>query len=286
MNYRFMRYPGGKNKAVTFSYDDGVKSDIKLAAVFDKYGIKATFNLCSGWIDRDNRLTHGEIQKYLINKGHEIAIHGANHLAPGKLDPVTVMREYFGCRTELEKMFGRIIRGMAYPNSGIRVIQNGISYEKIRSCLENAGIAYSRTLAGDNDEFLLPQDWYSWMPTAHHENPHIFEYINKFKNIKNNESVYCDGRYPRLFYLWGHSYEFDNNDNWDRIENICSSLGGCSDTWYATNIEIHDYVTAYNSLHFSVDGKRFYNPTCMEIWFEIIGDGIYSVKPGEEIVIG
>ena len=40
----FMRYPGGKAKAVTFSYDDGVPQDQRLAALFDKYGMKATFN--------------------------------------------------------------------------------------------------------------------------------------------------------------------------------------------------------------------------------------------------
>ena len=35
----FMRYPDGKAKAVTFSYDDGVKADIRLAGIFDKYVI-------------------------------------------------------------------------------------------------------------------------------------------------------------------------------------------------------------------------------------------------------
>ena len=32
----FMRYPGGKAKAVTFSYDDGIPQDKRLAEVFDK----------------------------------------------------------------------------------------------------------------------------------------------------------------------------------------------------------------------------------------------------------
>lgn len=39
-----MRYPGGKAKAVTFSYDDGVIQDRRLAELFDKYGLKGTFN--------------------------------------------------------------------------------------------------------------------------------------------------------------------------------------------------------------------------------------------------
>ena len=43
----FLRYPGGKAKAVTFSYDDGVQQDKRLAGIFDKYGMKGTFNFCA-----------------------------------------------------------------------------------------------------------------------------------------------------------------------------------------------------------------------------------------------
>jgi peptidoglycan/xylan/chitin deacetylase (PgdA/CDA1 family) len=37
----------GKKKALTFSYDDGVLQDIRLIELFNKYGMKATFNLNS-----------------------------------------------------------------------------------------------------------------------------------------------------------------------------------------------------------------------------------------------
>lgn len=37
----------GKRKQVTFSYDDGVTQDIRLAELFHKYGLKATFNINS-----------------------------------------------------------------------------------------------------------------------------------------------------------------------------------------------------------------------------------------------
>ena len=45
-----------------------------------------------------------------------------------------------------------------------------------------------------------------------------------------------------MFYLWGHSYEFDENDNRDVIEKFAEFVGGRDDIWYATNIEIYDYV--------------------------------------------
>ena len=40
-------YPGGKEKALTFSYDDGVRHDLKLIDIFNRFGMKATFNLNS-----------------------------------------------------------------------------------------------------------------------------------------------------------------------------------------------------------------------------------------------
>ena len=47
MRYQFLRFPEGKAKAVTFSYDDGVRQDLKFSDVLEKYQIKATFNLNS-----------------------------------------------------------------------------------------------------------------------------------------------------------------------------------------------------------------------------------------------
>ena len=37
----------GKMKAITFSYDDGVTQDKRLVDIFNKYGLKATFNINS-----------------------------------------------------------------------------------------------------------------------------------------------------------------------------------------------------------------------------------------------
>jgi len=95
---------------------------------------------------------------------------------------------------------------------------------------------------------------------------------------------YCSSRRPKLFYVWGHSFEFERNGNWNRLYEICDVLAGKEDIWYATNMEIYEYVTAFNSLVFSVDGRRAYNPTLFEIWFDD-DRKLYSIKPGETIVL-
>lgn len=286
MRYRFLRFPGGKTKTFTMSYDDGVRSDIRLAEICCKYGVKCTFNINSGMIRSEtghSRLTADEIRESLQGKGHEIAVHGYMHRASGALSPLDLIQDILNDRLGLEKEFGGIIRGMAYPDSGINRIHTGSSYESVRRNLKDLGIAYSRSLSGDNDRFLLPEDWYNWIPTAHHNNPQVLEFAEKFVNL-DVDSQYCSGRYPRLFYLWGHSYEFDRNDNWDRIEAILQILSGKEDTWYPTNIQLRDYVTAYESLITSADGSRIYNPSLQEIWFDVDGK-LYCVKPGETVEI-
>ena len=47
--YRFILFPGFKRKALTFSYDDGVRQDKRLVKLFLQHGLKGTFNICSGF---------------------------------------------------------------------------------------------------------------------------------------------------------------------------------------------------------------------------------------------
>lgn len=82
----------GKMKALTFSYDDGVTQDIRLIELFNKYGMKATFNLNSELLGHQNELIREEVRvnhtkvkpedvKH-IYAGHEVAVHTLTHPEP------------------------------------------------------------------------------------------------------------------------------------------------------------------------------------------------------------
>ncbi len=281
MRYQFLRFPGGKAKALTFSYDDGCKEDLKTVEVFTNYGLKGTFNLNS---NERNYLSREEVEEFILSKGHEIAVHGSLHRANGTLRPIEGIQDVLNCRLELEERYGIIIRGMAYPDSGIKRFSNGADYLSIKQYLTDLDIAYARTLGGDNNTFMLPSDWHQWMPTAHHNNPHIFEYLDEFLEMDLSSNRYCADRYPRLFYIWGHSFEFEHNKNWDRLDDICKKITGNEEIWFATNIEIYDYVKAYESLIYSANGKIIYNPTLITVWFDIDGK-LYMIKPGETLKV-
>ncbi|MGN0494230.1 MAG: polysaccharide deacetylase family protein [Acutalibacteraceae bacterium] len=283
MKYRYMRFPNGKARALTLSYDDGSVYDIKLAEILARFGIKATFNITGapfingkdGW-----HMTADEVKQSILPYGNEIAIHGQRHIAPGCVTAVEGINDILECRKTLERAFGGIIRGMAYPDSGITRLIGGASLEDIEAYIKMLGIAYSRTLGGDNCRFEMPADWLRWMPSAHHTNPKLFEYLDLFLKDGNTDTL-PKGE-PKLFYLWGHSFEFENNKNWELIEEFCRKASGREDIWYATNIEIYDYAAAYRSLRFNVDNTRVFNPTLYEVWFYSDGE-IYSVRSGETL---
>ena len=283
MKYMFLRFPGGKAKAVTLSYDDGSIDDIKLLEIINRYGLKCTFNLVGENVKKGEPLSVEFIKENILALGHEVATHGDNHRAVNKIRLLDGIRDTLDCRLSLEESLGIIVRGMAYPDCGVKRVKDPALYEKIRDYLVDLEIAYARTLAGDNDSFELPDDWYQWFPTAHHNNPNIMEYIDKFVNL-NVEAQYIAARESKVFYLWGHAFEFARKQNWDHLEAICQKLGGREDIWYATNIEIHDYVEAYRSLRRSADGRIVYNPTLLDIWFDV-DKKLYLIKSGETITL-
>ena len=63
----------GKLKAVTFSFDDGITQDIRLIELFNKYGLKGTFNLNSERLGLNSTLTrNGKVVPFVNPNGEEV----------------------------------------------------------------------------------------------------------------------------------------------------------------------------------------------------------------------
>ncbi len=277
-NRFFMKYPGGKSKALTFSYDDGVDQDIRLIEIFNRHGLKGTFNLNSGLYTPEGtvyekgqiirRMTEAQVTELYSHGGHEVACHGATHGYLDSLPPSAMAGEILNDRIALEKQFGRIIRGHAYAY--------GVYNEESLACLKTCGIVYSRKV-GNSESFSMPQNWLELVPTCHHKNKRLMELGEKFVTSKE--------RRPLFFMVWGHSYEFERDDNWEVMEKFAEFIGGKEDIWYATTGEIYDYVQDFGRLIYSADAKTVYNPTARTLWLEShLTDGeVISIAPGETV---
>lgn len=241
-------FPEGKDKALTFSYDDAQVYDRRLVDIFDRHGMKATFHLNSGTLDQEGFITGQEVKELYAN--HEVACHAVTHPFFNELPRGQMVREILEDRRALEKYADRIVRGFSYPF--------GEYNDKLIETAKDLGIVYARTVE-DRMNFNLPADFMYWHPTCHH-NKVTDEMIEDFLNPPEYRNL-------ALFYIWGHSFEFARENNWEHICHICEMLQGRDDVWYATNMEIYEYVAAMRSLVMSADGRILYNPTATTIWF-------------------
>ncbi|MBQ7838973.1 MAG: polysaccharide deacetylase family protein [Lachnospiraceae bacterium] len=274
MDNIFMRFPEGKKRALTLSYDDGVEQDARLIEIMKRHGLKGTFNISSemyseeGYVHPEGkvqrRMTKSQCQALYKNSGMEIAVHGLHHRHMEKQPLNLCVQEVAQDRLNLEKEYGCIVRGMAYPY--------GTTSDEVVEILRMCGIAYARTTVSTKG-FDIPTDWLRLSATCRHADPELMELAHRFVETDIKEG-------PALFYLWGHAYEFEGQNNWSVIEEFAEFLGSREDIWYATNIEIYDYVEAYRKLIFSMDGSRVYNPTCTILYMET-PKGLLCVKPGE-----
>ena len=158
-------------KAVTFSYDDGVEQDLRLIELMKQHGVKGTFNLNSslfapegkvypaGQIHR--RMSRAQCLEAYDNEYCEVALHGANHSFLQAQPTALAMHEVITDRLQLEEMYGRTIRGMAYPY--------GTYSDSVVDILRLAGVAYCRTTQSHLN-FRLPEDYLRWGATCHHKN--------------------------------------------------------------------------------------------------------------------
>lgn len=271
----YMRFPGGRAKVLTFSYDDGVEQDKRLIQILDSHKMKGTFNLNSGAFAPEGkvypkgtihrRMTESECRELYVN--HEVALHALTHPWLEQITPAQCTYEVIEDRKNLEKLTGKITRGMAYPF--------GTFSDSVVETLKQCGIAYSRTVIS-SEGFSMPKDWLRLEATCHHNNPRLMELAKRFTEYDNSI------RPSMMFYLWGHAYEFEANDNWSVIEEFTDYMAERNEIWYATNIEIYDYTKAFEQLLISIDETICTNPTATEIFF--MKDGkTYSIKPGETI---
>ncbi len=271
MTTKVVRFPEGKAKALTFSYDDGVVQDVRLVEIFKKHNLLGTFNVNSGCFDNGGRrMTAQQVKDLYLPAGQELACHTVHHPFLEKLPDATALLEVLDDRRALEELSGEIVQGMAYPY--------GTYTARTVELLKAAGIKYCRTVISTED-FRLPDNWLTLTSTCHHKNKRLFELADKFVN-----ETPTPRQHGWLFYVWGHSYEFDDDKNWDRIERFAEQISKRGDVWYATNMQIYDYLTAYHALTFSVDGCKVYNPSAIDVWFCANGKDCY-VPAGKTVTL-
>ncbi len=226
----------GKYKAVTFSYDDGVTQDQRLISLFDRYGLKGTFNLNSGLFGKPGSLVRENVTVAHVKprseeiagiyRGHEIAAHTRTHPMLPELNEEEIIRQVEDDRLALSDLAGYEVVGMAYPGGGVNYDRRVADIIR-----KNTGIRYARTTVSSHN-FNPQNDLYVFRPTVCQsaEWDLLFRLGQQFVDLKTDK--------PQIFYIWGHAYEFDIANTWDRFEEFCRLISGRADIFYGTNREV------------------------------------------------
>ena len=227
------------HKFLTFSFDDGTVKDRRLIALFDRYGLRGTFNLNSGKFGVRREIVHEGIpvHHYVIEQeeaktlyqNHEVAAHTVHHPNLVKISREEVIHEVADDCRALEELTGQQILGMAYPGAGLYYTQ-----EVADIIRENTQIRYARGCK-NHHTFKLPENLMLWEPTCHQNDPQLLELGRAFVQADASEE-------DLLFYVWGHSFEFEKFKSWDLFERFCEMMAGKPDIEYVTNGEVARYL--------------------------------------------
>lgn len=215
-------------KYFVFSLDDGTIYDEKVIKIFDKYQIHATFNLNSGLDDFVWYLNDFPIRRLVLKdhidlyKRHEVASHTLTHPYLSSLDEKEIIRQVNEDISNLENIFQRKITSFATPfeDSGMReteIIKKNCPISNIR-------------ISQIDESFAIPNDPFNIKITALDIN-HAIELLPKFINKKEGVFIYA-----------GHSYDFEVNSTYDKLEELIQILLRHQDIKIVTMSELVKHI--------------------------------------------
>lgn len=215
------------------SWDDGHPSDIRLAELLSRFGLKGTFFLPLKNSEGRPVLSPEQIRH--VARDFEIGGHTLDHIYLDRLGETEVHRQVVECRQRLEDITSKPVQGFCYPGGHVT--------EAALSAVKSAGFKYARTI--ENLRFDAGSDIYR-MPTTIQFFPHPkYVYCSNylrygaysarwpaFRSVLNargfherlrslaTECAHSGG----VFHLWGHSWELDEFELWDELESFFSFL--------------------------------------------------------------
>ncbi|MCR5694672.1 MAG: polysaccharide deacetylase family protein [Clostridia bacterium] len=234
-------------KYFTMSFDDGITQDARIIEILKKYNMPCTFNINTGlygvqwdWVAEavgkpgllHKRFTKAEIQSGIYD-GFDVEVHTLSHpsLAGQYEGNVSAIKRQVGNdANNIKQLTGVEPCGMAYPGG----LESDTSDFVIRTILENTPVRFARLAVNRVNNFALPEYWMMWYPTCSISNISYTKTL--FKKFLNADATDHD----LLFYAWGHGYELDQYDCWDKFEELIKMISEAEDVVFVTNAEFYE----------------------------------------------
>lgn len=236
---------GKPKKFFTLSLDDGITQDLKVIEILKKYNVTCvSFNINTGlyganwdWVGPaigdptipHQRFTEEEL-KTGIYDGYEVLVHTMNHPSLKNYDKRAsqIKKEVGRDADNIEELTGVRPVGMAWPGGDTEYTDTTIEL-----VLENTDIRFARGTTSTYN-FELPEYFMKWMPTCSAIDPQCLTLAQQFIDAECTEDM--------LFYVWGHSYEFDLNNGagYQTFEQLVKMMSEAEDVYLVTNTQFYN----------------------------------------------
>jgi peptidoglycan-N-acetylglucosamine deacetylase len=240
-----------KKKIITTSWDDGHPLDIKLSKLLLKYNIPGTFYVPIK-NNENPTMTNDEIKE--LSKKFEIGGHTINHTILTEIDESDLQMELQKSKIILEKLLDFSIISFCYPR--------GKFNNNIKKNVKDAGYMGARTTElfsiDSKDPFELDTTIQAVnrkirskiKQTIYSEKKMMKNLILHKTILKNWDEIALESlnyvlEHGGIWHLWGHSWEIENNEDWEKLENLLKIVqikGKEQNAEFLTNGEIFRFL--------------------------------------------
>lgn len=245
-------------KFFTISFDDGLEQDRRIITLMEKYGIKGTFNLCSGmfgkkgYVKRIGNIGYRDVEKpgfpkccytehFALEEAEavklysspnvEVASHGTHHRNQDDLTETEAEEEITQDVRRLSELFGYQIQGHAFPYN------SGSTNPAVIAALQKNGIRYARKISMSKKpkDFYLNRNKLILIPSCWQLDYFSETLLQKFLEMPVAER-------DLVFYMWGHGYELDfrtKRGNIEHLEHMFQMVSKAKNICCVTNAELY-----------------------------------------------
>lgn len=240
---------------VTTSWDDGHPLDLRIADLLARYGLTGTFYVCrkTSW----PMMTPSEMRE--LSSRFEIGGHLVEHLSLDQLPDEQALEQLSGSREWIEEVTGKPCRALCFPGGKYRRDQLGL--------VEKAGYLAARTIELLSTDFPRRVNGLALLSTAVQAYPHSrLSYAKNvlrrrsLANLFRTRALYYGRDWTKLarnllertlchggvFHLWGHSWEIEQEQQWDRLKELLAVMAASRDKLtIMTNAELGSHVLSH-----------------------------------------
>lgn len=223
---------GSKEKYITISVDDGHPTDLRTAELLNKYGLKGTFYIPG---INDERALMKPCEMRSLDHQFEVGSHCLNHVRLTWLPAEVAQREIRDGKKFSEDTLGHEVISFCYPG--------GKFNNRIEAEVRNAGFLAARTCRYFLSEF--PDNPFRWGVSVYANTYPAYVQVRHALMESNFQGCYnyltdfrARTRWGAQFqcalekvaakggvaHLYLHSWEIDQNGEWDELENLFKAI--------------------------------------------------------------